>query len=73
MEKGSLWLMEKIYYRYYGVVRMSENEEASTANQDKMKQSLKDYNSNLNELLARKEKKYLDRSQQLNLVIVPYP
>ena len=28
------------------------------------------YNSNLNERLARKEKKYLDRSQQLDLVIV---
>ncbi len=65
---------------------LSENEEASTVNQDKMKQSLKDYNemfgtnykietintynSNLNERLARKEKKYMDRSQQLDLVIV---
>ena len=65
---------------------LSENEEASTVNQDKMKESLKDYNemfgssykidainaynSNLNERLARKEKKYLDRSQQLDLVIV---
>ena len=28
------------------------------------------YNSNLNERLARKEKKYMDRSQQLDLVIV---
>lgn len=65
---------------------LSENEEASAVNQDKMKSSLKDYNemfgssykidainaynSNLNDRLARKEKKYLDRSQQLDLVIV---
>lgn len=65
---------------------LSENEEASKVNQDKMKQSLKDYNemfgssyqidtinaynSNLNDRLARKEKKYLERSQQLDLVIV---
>lgn len=65
---------------------LSENEEASTVNQDKMKEALKDYNkmfgssyqidtinaynNNLNERLARKEKKYLDRSQQLDLVIV---
>ena len=65
---------------------LSENEEASTVNQDKMKEALKDYyemfgigyqidainayNNNLNERLARKERKYLDRSQQLDLVIV---
>ena len=65
---------------------LSENDEASTVNQDKMKKSLIDYNemfgssykidainaynSNLNERLARKEKKYMDRSQQLDLVIV---
>ena len=65
---------------------ISENEEASTVNQDKMKESLEDYNemfgtnykleainaynSNLNDRLARKEKKYLERSQQLDLVIV---
>ncbi len=65
---------------------LSENEETSTVNQDKMKKSLKDYNdmfgtsckieaidaynSNLNDRLARKEKKYLDRNQQLDLVIV---
>ncbi|MCM1123935.1 MAG: HsdR family type I site-specific deoxyribonuclease [Eubacterium sp.] len=65
---------------------LSENEEASTVNQEKMKQSLKDYhdmfdshykieeidayNKNLNDRLARKEKKYFDRSQQLDLVIV---
>ncbi len=65
---------------------LSENKEISAVNQEKMKQSLKDYyemfgisyridaidayNSNLNDRLARKEKKYLDRSQQLDLVIV---
>ena len=65
---------------------LSENEEASAVNQDKMKEALKDYyemfgssykldaisayNSNLNERLARKEKRYLERSQQLDLVIV---
>ncbi len=65
---------------------LSENEETSVVNQDNMKKSLKDYNdmfgtsykiefidaynSNLNDRLARKEKKYLDRSQQLDLVIV---
>ena len=65
---------------------LSENEEASKVNQDKMKQSIDDYNdmfgtsyviegitaynSNLNDRLARKEKKYLDRSQQLDIVIV---
>ena len=65
---------------------LSENEEFSIVNQDKMKKSLYDYyrmfgsrydidaihsyNRNLNERLARKEKRYLDRSQQLDLVIV---
>ena len=65
---------------------LSENEESSQVNQDKMQDALDDYNgmfgtsykieginaynSNLNERLARKEKKYLDRSQQLDLVIV---
>ncbi|MCI8283862.1 MAG: type I restriction endonuclease subunit R [Firmicutes bacterium] len=65
---------------------LSENEEASAVNQDKMKEALEDYNemfgssykidvinaynSNLNDRLARKEKKYLERSQQLDLVIV---
>ena len=65
---------------------LSENEEASAVNQEKMKAALQDYyemfgsryqidainayNNNLNERLARKEKKYLDRSQQLDLVIV---
>lgn len=65
---------------------VTENEEASKVNQDKMKVSLDDYNEmfgttyrvenikayngNLNDRLARKEKRYLDRSQQLDLVIV---
>lgn len=65
---------------------VSENEEASQVNQEKMNKSLYDYdemfgtnyrfggidsyNKNLNERLARKEKKYLERSQQLDLVIV---
>lgn len=65
---------------------ISENEEVSKVNQDKMKESLDDYNgmfgthfsveginaynSNLNDRLARKEKKYHDRSQQLDIVIV---
>ena len=65
---------------------LSENEESSQVNQDKMQSALDDYNemfgttykieginaynNNLNERLARKEKKYLNRSQQLDLVIV---
>ncbi len=65
---------------------ISENEEASRINQEKMKKSLYDYNrmfgthfgieeinaynSNLNDRLARKDKKYLNRGQQLDIVIV---
>lgn len=65
---------------------LSENEETSAVNQEKMKKSLKDYsdmfgtsykieaidayNRNLNDRLARKEKRYMDRNQQLDLVIV---
>lgn len=65
---------------------VTENEESSKVNQEKMKEAMDDYNqlfgtnysmesilaynSNLNDRLARKEKKYLDRSQQLDLVIV---
>ncbi len=65
---------------------ISENEEASQVNQEKMKESLDDYNrmfgthfgieeintynSNLNDRLARKDKKYLSREQQLDIVIV---
>ncbi len=65
---------------------ISENDEASKVNQDRMKESLDDYNamfgtsygidgisaynSNLNDRLARKEKRYLRREEQLDLVIV---
>ncbi len=65
---------------------VTENEEASTVNQDKMQSSIDDYNEmfgtkfgvesisayngNLNDRLARKENKYKDRSQQVDLVIV---
>ena len=65
---------------------LSENEESSTVNQDKMKESLDDYNrtfgtkygidainaynSNLNDRLSRKNPRYRDRSEQLDLVIV---
>ncbi len=65
---------------------ITENEERSMVDQSKMKTALayynemfgthysldgiNAYNENLNERLARKEKKYYDRSQQLDLVIV---
>ena len=65
---------------------VTENEESSGLNQEQMKESIDDYNkmfgtnfaidrivsynSNLNDRLARKESKYNDRSQQLDLVIV---
>ncbi|MBO6300365.1 MAG: type I restriction endonuclease subunit R [Lachnospiraceae bacterium] len=65
---------------------LSENEESSQVNQEKMSASLQDYNEmfgtkygidnisayngNLNDRLARKEKKYMSRDQQLDLVIV---
>lgn len=65
---------------------VSENEESSKANQDAMKrilahyngifgtsyqlEGLSAYNNNLNERLARKEKRYCDREQQIDLVIV---
>lgn len=65
---------------------VTENEEGSTVNQDKMKKSLDDYNKmfgtsydlsqittyneNLNDRLARKKDKYKSRDQQLDLVIV---
>lgn len=65
---------------------VTENEEASKVNQDKMQialdhynemygtsyniQNINAYNGNLNDRLARKEKRYLERSQQLDLVIV---
>jgi type I restriction enzyme, R subunit len=65
---------------------VSENDEGSQVNQAEMEQSLNDYNEmfgtayklemiqaynkNLNDRLARKEKRYLNREQQLDLVIV---
>ncbi|MCR5633667.1 MAG: HsdR family type I site-specific deoxyribonuclease [Eubacterium sp.] len=65
---------------------VSENEEASISNQEAMKrylsyynkmfhtkyelEGINAYNSNLNDRLARKEKKYRDRDAQLDLVIV---
>ena len=65
---------------------ISENEEGSAVNQDKMKEALQDYNAmfgtrygidqidgyntNLNKRLARKEDKFKARSRQLDLVIV---
>ena len=65
---------------------VSENDESSKVNQEKMQESLADYNnmfgthygtdgiqaynSNLNDRLARKEKKYMQRAEQLDLVIV---
>ncbi len=65
---------------------ITENDEVSHVNQEEMSQSLKDYNamfhtsyqidgigaynSNLNDRLARKDKKYLSRDEQLDLVIV---
>ena len=65
---------------------VTENEEGSHANQEKMQKSLDDYNKmfgtkyelsqiqgyngNLNKRLARKETKFKRRSEQLDLVIV---
>lgn len=65
---------------------VSENEEASQVNQDAMKrylvyynklfgtkyeiEGLGTYNGNLNDRLARKEKRYMDRDQQVDIVIV---
>lgn len=65
---------------------VSENEEGSKVNQDKMQKSLDDYNQmfatsydvsqiqaynmNLNKRLARKDAKFKSRSEQLDLVIV---
>lgn len=65
---------------------VTENEEGSKVNQDKMKKSLDDYNQmfgttydpsqiqsyngNLNKRLARKDSKYKRRNEQLDLVIV---
>lgn len=65
---------------------VTENEEESKENQDRMKEALKDYNQmfgtkceikklehynqNLNDRLARKKEQFHGRSQQLDLVIV---
>ncbi|MFB1050602.1 type I restriction endonuclease subunit R [Paraliobacillus sp. JSM ZJ581] len=65
---------------------ISENEEVSLYNQDKMKETLCDYNeqfgtsftletiraynNNVNDRLARKKDQYLSRAEQLDLVIV---
>lgn len=65
---------------------ISENEESSSEEQEKMKEVLRDYNeefgmnytiermreynNNINARLARKQEKYLARSEQLDLVIV---
>ncbi len=65
---------------------VSENDEGSQVNQIEMEQSLNEYNEmfgtaykiemiqaynkNLNDRLARKEKRYINREQQLDLVIV---
>ena len=65
---------------------VSENEESSQKNQNAMNrylayynevfgtkyklEGLSAYNGNLNDRLARKEKKYLDREQQIDIVIV---
>ena len=65
---------------------LSENDERSQVDQGKMKEALRDYrdmfgtaytlenieayNKGLNARLARKEKKYLNRDEQLDLVIV---
>nr|WP_082220078.1 type I restriction endonuclease subunit R [Jeotgalibaca dankookensis] len=65
---------------------ISENEEASITNQEKMKASIQDYNEefgtnynietirayngNVSERIARKKEQYLARSEQLDLVIV---
>lgn len=65
---------------------VSENEESSRANQNKMREALNDYNemfgtkydisqiqgynANLNKRLARKDAKFKSRNEQLDLVIV---
>ena len=65
---------------------MSENADGSQVNQEKMQQSIADYNQmfgtkyelsqiqgyngNLNKRLARKDAKYKSRNEQLDLVIV---
>ncbi|PGE91772.1 type I restriction endonuclease subunit R [Bacillus toyonensis] len=65
---------------------ISENEESSIENQEKMKEALRDYNAefgtsytietmraynrNVNDRLARKKEQFLPRSEQLDIIIV---
>ena len=92
LENDELKICEKVkkalpdFPKFAITYSVSENEEASKVNQDKMQKSLDDYNqmfgtsykvegisaynANLNDRLARKEKRYLERSQQLDIVIV---
>ena len=94
VKKGetSLVISEKIkqvlpdFPKFAITYSVSENEEGSQVNQQKMQSSIKDYNemfgtkfeisqiqgynSNLNKRLARKEPKFQSRNEQLDLVIV---
>ena len=94
VKKGetSLKISEKIkqvlpdFPKFAITYSVTENEEGSHVNQEKMQQSLDDYNrgfgtqyelaqiqgynANLNKRLARKEPKFKSRSEQLDLVIV---
>ena len=74
------------YPKFAITYSVTENEEGSHVNQEKMQKSLNDYNEmfgtkfdlsqiqsyneNLNKRLARKDKKYKSRNTQLDLVIV---
>ena len=74
------------YPKFAITYSVTENEEGSHVNQEKMQKSLNDYNEmfgtkfdlsqiqsyneNLNKRLARKDKKYKSRNRQLDLVIV---
>ena len=94
VKKGetSLKISEKIkqvlpdFPKFAITYSVTENEEGSHVNQEKMQQSLDDYNrgfgtqyelaqiqgynANLNKRLARKDPKFKSRSEQLDLVIV---
>ena len=74
------------YPKFAITYSVTENEEGSHVNQEKMQKSLNDYNEmfgtkfdlsqiqsyneNLNKRLARKDKKYKSRNRQLDLVVV---
>ena len=74
------------YPKFAITYSVTENEEGSHVNQEKMQKSLNDYNEmfgtkfdlsqiqsyneNLNKRLARKDKKYKSRNRQLDLIIV---